>query len=74
MLRACPYLRGEVRVPREDHAWRDNRAGGLARRVPVDTGVFFLQNQAGAARWPASEGALGALRAALLVPAVAQGV
>ena len=70
LLRACPYLRGEVRVPKEDHAWRDNRAGGLARRVPVDTGIFFVQNDAGAEQWPASEGSLAALQAALVVPEV----
>ena len=70
LLRACPYLRGEVRVPKEDHAWRDNRAGGMARRVPVDTGIFFVQNDAGASKWPASEAALGALREALVVPEV----
>jgi hypothetical protein len=47
LLKASIYLRGEVKVPKEEHAWRDMRQGGLARRVPVDTGLFFLQNKAG---------------------------
>jgi hypothetical protein len=67
LLRACRFLRGEIRVPKERHAWRDYRAGGLARRVPVDTGLFFLQNDQGALKWPCTTASLAQVEDALLM-------
>ena len=66
-LDACRFKRAAVRVDRDRHAWRDARGGGLARRVPVDTGLVFLQNDAGAAAWPCTESALAEVRDGLLV-------
>ena len=61
------FKRGAVRVPREDHAWRDARTA-RARRVPVDTAIFILATSAAEAAHPCDAAALGEVRAALLVP------
>ena len=61
------FKRGAVRVPREDHAWRDARTA-RARRVPVDTAIFILATSAAEAAHPCDAAALNEVRAALLVP------
>ena len=54
-------------MPREDHAWRDARVA-KARRVPVDTAIFFLMTSAAHAARPCDAERLGAVRASLLAP------
>ena len=66
-ISASAFNRGVVRVPREDHAWRDVRVA-KARRVPVDTAIFFLMTSAAHAARPCDAERLGAVRASLLVP------
>ncbi|CAK0797085.1 unnamed protein product, partial [Prorocentrum cordatum] len=62
-LLRSPFRTAEpLRVPRERHVWRDPAL--RHRRAPVDTAVVFLQNAAGARRWPASRARLRQLRAA----------
>jgi hypothetical protein len=36
-----------------------------SRDSPYDTGIFILQNKAGAAKWPATDGALASLKVAM---------
>jgi hypothetical protein len=70
LLSGSRFLRGAVRVAKEEHAWRDCAKGRhAARRVPCDTQIFFLQNFRGAETWPCSEAALSALRSSLVVAA-----
>ena len=71
-LLTSPYCTGHVVVAAADHAYCDGHqhesslASGthLYRPAPFDTAVFFLQNEAGRARWPLTAAAEADLRRA----------
>ena len=66
-LQASPYRRRLVLLSRADHGFVDgaqHQRQDRYRPSPFDTGVFLLQNDAGAAAWPLSAEAEAELRAA----------
>ena len=75
-LDASPFKRRVLVVARDEHGFCDGAAHQRRDRYrdsPYDTALFFLQNGEGAAQWPASDGALDAVRRAmaLALPTVA---
>ena len=67
-LDASPFNRRVLVVARDEHGFCDGAAHQRRDRYrdsPYDTALFFLQNDAGAAQWPASDGALDAVRRAM---------
>ena len=66
-LQASPYRRRLVLLSRADHGFVDgaqHQRQDRYRPSPFDTGVFLLQNDAGAAAWPLSAEAEAELRSA----------
>jgi len=65
-LQRSRFLRASLLMPKEQHVWRQAGAEEiLARRVPVSTGIFFLQNDLGAREWPVTPQTMETLRLAL---------
>ena len=66
LLQQSPCKRGEVRLKRSEQAWRTGdvtpSGAGEARRVPMDTDIFWLQNEAGAQTWPVTDEKMAAIR------------
>lgn len=67
-LKASRFLTEHLRVGQKEHGFCEGAQHSQATRYRIatfDTSLFFLQNSAGAARWPPSPAVCDAIRAAM---------